>query len=743
MRRATACLAALLHVWTLREALHATEAEETRRSSFEAFLQGRLEDASSGYRYLAALGVDHGEATVNQALLARDAGNPEEALALWVKASLLASGDAFIWNQRGWAYLAVGRAREAQDAFSKAVEVSSSAVWTAEGMFGLAMAQESDSSLKASVASYLKVSVLSPTLFPAVAGRLGEVAVRMRRLDAAETYFRQSVHQDPRQPAIMRGLAEVYEKENLPKAAWMAYKSVLDLDASDARAVQGFDRTVNFLLERPERLLPVRRLVAPLLRKPVPPPDSPMMRVGLYSNLSGQPAFARRVFLMSGSDFRVVDLKLGEVNRGKADDQWELILRPESGVVELRDPHRQLQYVTKQPFRLEPADRGATVLLKSAELLDMRGVDLGDREVRGRVEVLPTPYGFQLINELGVEEYLYGQVASAVPEGAPEQALRAQALLSRTRVLALFPPGERQDSLGLHACDSSHCSLYAGLAQESSEATRAVLDTMGGVLVRGGGKVPASQHLHCGWATEDSGEDRADPAQSLRSARDLERLVHQPPERDSYDEAASLLPASAARWVRVLQTQAVRARVERRQYIGKLHNLRVLRRSPTGRILALEAVGAQGRLAFEGEEAVRALLYPGGLPSTLFTLQPLYRGKELRQVLLWGAGTGNGKGLCLAGALGRARLGMDARAILSHYFPGSTLAGLLHPDRLAAPRSVRPGNAAAATGADPWPERKDRAAARRALREELKRKARGEGGRPVDVSSGSRAGSSR
>ncbi|MDD5628945.1 MAG: hypothetical protein PHU21_07770, partial [Elusimicrobia bacterium] len=71
----------------------------------------------------------------------------------------------------------------------------------------------------------------------------------------------------------------------------------------------------------------------------------------------------------------------------------------------------------------------------------------------------------------------------------------------------------------------------------------------------------------------------------------------------------------------------------------------------------------------QGAEAMAAVLSPGSLRSTLFTVQPLLDGKRADSFVLWGAGTGHGLGLCRAGMLGQARLGRKWQVILEHYFP--------------------------------------------------------------------------
>jgi peptidoglycan hydrolase-like amidase len=134
--------------------------------------------------------------------------------------------------------------------------------------------------------------------------------------------------------------------------------------------------------------------------------------------------------------------------------------------------------------------------------------------------------------------------------------------------------------------------------------------------------------------------------------------------------------------------------------------------------LALEVVGSRATAALEGEDVVAAVLSPGSLRSGLFGLQPLYRGKYLRRLVVWGAGTGDGRGLCVAGALGQATLGRGWREILRSYFPGTEIEGL-HAAAIKPPVRVKtpaPREAAPAKGID--------LKARRALRERLRRQAR-------------------
>jgi stage II sporulation protein D len=71
---------------------------------------------------------------------------------------------------------------------------------------------------------------------------------------------------------------------------------------------------------------------------------------------------------------------------------------------------------------------------------------------------------------------------------------------------------------------------------------------------------------------------------------------------------------------------------------------------------------------------------PGGeiLNSTYFSVQTeSRRDGSLARLVVKGNGYGHGIGMCQWGAIGRARAGQSARAILATYYPGTTV-GLMN-----------------------------------------------------------------
>ncbi|MGH7735768.1 MAG: hypothetical protein ACREOE_19255, partial [Gemmatimonadales bacterium] len=190
------------------------------------------------------------------------------------------------------------------------------------------------------------------------------------------------------------------------------------------------------------------------------------------------------------------------------------------------------------------------------------------------------------------------------------------------------------------------------------------------------------EHQNCGGRTE-SGADSGDPqlkdfvsvvdapsaAAVPATPVELERWMHEFPQRDRFCEAGSLTSPSDSRWVRIIDASILKDRASRTKYIGPIKHIRVARRSGTGRVQSLEVTGTRGSLTYDGAKAISDFLSPGSLRSTLFTIQPLMKGSTADRFILWGAGTGHGLGMCMAGAIGQASLGRPWKTILATYFP--------------------------------------------------------------------------
>lgn len=145
---------------------------------------------------------------------------------------------------------------------------------------------------------------------------------------------------------------------------------------------------------------------------------------------------------------------------------------------------------------LSPAEDGGKISLLSVNRSQ------GTPAYRGSMEIRKTGQGFVVINELPVEEYLYGVVPSEMPISYPMEALKAQAICARTYVYAhLESPGYGE--YGAHVDDSTGYQVYNNTA-EKEEAIQAVQETKGEVVRLNGELVDTYYYsTSCGFGADE------------------------------------------------------------------------------------------------------------------------------------------------------------------------------------------------------------------------------------------------
>ena len=218
---------------------------------------------------------------------------------------------------------------------------------------------------------------------------------------------------------------------------------------------------------------------------------------------------------------------------------------------------------------------------------DPRGIWLGSRRYRGRLQLLVRVGQVQVVNHLGIETYLTSVVGSEMPHKWPLPALQAQAVAART--YALRQRGKAGD-FDVKATVSSQ--VYRGVESETPSTIEAVESTRSLVLVHGGRLINAVFHSSSGGSTEPSGEVWRNQLPYLVSVADHDQHspVHRWNKRFDDDELRDLF-----------------------REIGGVKRLQVLKTSSTGRVRTARVQGPHGSLVLTGRELRKRL----GLKSTM------------------------------------------------------------------------------------------------------------------------------
>jgi stage II sporulation protein D len=98
-------------------------------------------------------------------------------------------------------------------------------------------------------------------------------------------------------------------------------------------------------------------------------------------------------------------------------------------------------------------------------------LSFGGRAYRGALRVKRAGSGLQVVNVVGLEQYLWGVVPSEMPQRWPAEALAAQAVVARTYALAHLHKGD------FDLYSDTRSQVYGGIAAEAQSATDAVNET--------------------------------------------------------------------------------------------------------------------------------------------------------------------------------------------------------------------------------------------------------------------------
>jgi stage II sporulation protein D len=302
-----------------------------------------------------------------------------------------------------------------------------------------------------------------------------------------------------------------------------------------------------------------------------------------------------------------------------------------------------------------------------------------NRRYRGELWFTPTDSGILVVNRVPVEDYLRGVVPIELGTRQPgdRAALEAQAIAARSYAYIRVPSdGSVEPRSGWHMVATVRNQVYAGLDVEASIVNEAIDRTAGLVIRYNGLLVDAPYYSSCGGHTAAPKESWRDVREEpyLQSVDDTDPRTGRP-----YCDLSPRNHWTAEFDARQLSDMVRRALVAagtRDPPPRVVTEIRGDGRTASGRATALVLRTDRGDVTVRNNEIRNVVRDARGaiLSSTYFSVDRESRARgHLSGVTLHGHGNGHGVGMCQWGAIGRSRAGIDARAILRHYYPGTVV----------------------------------------------------------------------
>ena len=269
-------------------------------------------------------------------------------------------------------------------------------------------------------------------------------------------------------------------------------------------------------------------------------------------------------------------------------------------------------------------------------------IRLNNRPYRGSLYIVLDKGLLTVVNSLALEDYLFGLINHEISSKWPLDAVKAQAIAARTYAYIKIKSNKGRP---YHLESSVSDQVYGGSVLEDERAKRAVNETKGEILYYGNELARTFYHSSCGGKTES--------AENVWG-RDFPYL------KTVDGEFCSDAPNYF--WIYETTLDSIHATMKENGYsFMKNHDIRVIERSESGRVLSIIIAGVK----LSGTK-FRQMIGYGTIKSTMFKLE--INGSS---VTFSGSGSGHGVGMCQWGAKGMAGEGYSYRQILDHYYPGT------------------------------------------------------------------------
>lgn len=274
-------------------------------------------------------------------------------------------------------------------------------------------------------------------------------------------------------------------------------------------------------------------------------------------------------------------------------------------------------------IKMLPHNKGIEILGKGVYSGPINIIPVGNTKIiviingqkyryRGNIEiVIDRDYKkLNVINIIGIEEYLYGVLKKEISPRWPTETLKAQAVAART--YAIFNMNKYIDK-GYNISASTDSQAYGGVNHEDPLTNSAVDKTRGIIVVYKGKTINAVYHSDSGGYTEDSENVWGSYVPYLRSVKSKFEEKVSPPHHT---------------WSYSINEKDLTEKLQKQGYtVNSVVSIEAANRSETGRISELVFITDNNEVINMKANDFRSLIGANLIRSTLFNIEVI--GKEL------------------------------------------------------------------------------------------------------------------
>jgi len=314
----------------------------------------------------------------------------------------------------------------------------------------------------------------------------------------------------------------------------------------------------------------------------------PVLRVGIFLNQT-------EINIGGDGTFKIYNLKSNS-----------LVSEERNKIVKLLAHDKGIEIlgigVYSGPIKIIPVGNTKVIVVVNGQKYRYRGnIEINiDKEYRK----------LNIINIIGIEEYLYGVLKKEISPRWPAEALKAQAVAART--FAIFNMNKYIDK-GYNICASTNSQAYGGVNHEDPLTNRAIDKTRGMIIAYKGKLINAVYHSDSGGYTEDSENVWGSFLPYLRSVKSKFEEKVSPPHHT---------------WTCSIDEKDLTKKLQKQGYkVNSVVSIEPVKKSETSRISELVFIIDNNKVINMKANDFRSLIGADLIRSTLFNIKAI--GKEI------------------------------------------------------------------------------------------------------------------
>ena len=488
---------------------------------------------------------------------------------------------------------------------------------------------------------------------------IGRVLFNEKSYKSAQTLFSQAlIHDNNNYSALLHyGLTLEKLKQFIP--AWQSFANILILDPQDKFALNKTKQLSKYLKNRQSAYLFYTKLDELYTTEPSTI-QSPLVRLGLFSDKNGNIQNIKEFMLTSGQDFVIEDEKLGSVLSGKALTPKNIVFNEETKSVDINNKWGHKEFSTKRPFAVKMQNAGYTFLIKDPITDNIFTTNLSDKELKGTLLVIPGENGMKLINYTTLEDILPSLLTQLSKGQKEPNALQALAIILRTQIVKNL--ADTQNAL-FDLPDNTDNFYYGGINMQSDANVKATKETQNKILIEKETNTPALAQIYqsCSYLTADGIKNTEQESNYTFSPLNLFKYTIANPPKDLISAPQDPTQWAQIKWIYMIPAKEMQTRLDfafKKFYPAQMDTF--------GRIKEITFKNGNKEKTIPFKEANLALAL-GTLRSNFFFYIPVNNNKEY---LFMGTDTGLGEGLCVDGLFSLTKQGKTYTQALKYYYPG-------------------------------------------------------------------------